>query len=377
MFRVTSGGQDRPDGEAGGGAPGAALYGEAAGGGSAAIDLRDDGAVIDLRGVDPVIDLTGDVIPVVGAGEAAVKDQQSPARPARRVPPRVSLAVLFVGTIWLMVLGAGAAALVVLAVLASVAFHEAAHLLAAQAVGVRAQEFFVGFGPRLWSMKKGGTEWGVKAIPAGGYVKLVHEQDAAPWRKAFIALAGPAANLVIALLLLVGVSVLGLLPTTSGTTAELPVGERVTAGADRFRDAALASVEPVIELPSTIVAMGRAIVVGNEVPSDSERLVSPIGIGRLADQASGAGWFQAIVLIAVVNLALGLFNLVPLPPLDGGRVLAAGLESVVGRVRRRRVNLMGKGFERIGLAVVVVLLVAGASAMVLDVMHPLGNPFAG
>ena len=169
----------------------------------------------------------------------------------------------------------------------------------------------------------------------------------------------------------------GALPTTTGTTADLGPVARATTAVDRFADAAVASVEPIIGLPSIIVSMGGAAVKGDDVPPDSERLVSPIGIGRLADDASGAGWAAALILVAVINLALGLFNLVPLPPLDGGRIAAAGLESVASRVRRRRVVLTGKGFERIGIVVVSILLVAGAAALVLDVLHPLADPFSG
>ena len=38
---------------------------------------------------------------------------------------------------------------------------------------MKATEFFLGFGPRLWSFKRGETEYGVKAIPAGGYVRII------------------------------------------------------------------------------------------------------------------------------------------------------------------------------------------------------------
>ncbi|QPL06228.1 MULTISPECIES: M50 family metallopeptidase [Actinomyces] len=55
----------------------------------------------------------------------------------------------------------------------SVALHELGHMLPAKAFGVKVPEYFIGFGPRLWSFRRGGTEYGVKAIWLGGYVRLL------------------------------------------------------------------------------------------------------------------------------------------------------------------------------------------------------------
>ncbi len=61
----------------------------------------------------------------------------------------------------------------VLALLISVTLHEGGHFLTARRYGAKATQFFVGFGPTLWSRQTGETEWGVKAIPAGGFVRIV------------------------------------------------------------------------------------------------------------------------------------------------------------------------------------------------------------
>ncbi len=60
----------------------------------------------------------------------------------------------------------------VLVLLFVVVLHEAGHFLTAKAFKIKVEEFFVGFGPRLWSFRRGETEYGVKAIPAGGYVRI-------------------------------------------------------------------------------------------------------------------------------------------------------------------------------------------------------------
>ncbi|MGQ0468078.1 MAG: M50 family metallopeptidase [Sporichthyaceae bacterium] len=59
----------------------------------------------------------------------------------------------------------------------SIAIHEFGHLLTAKAYGMKATEYFIGFGPKLWSFRRGETEYGFKAIPAGGYVKIVGMTD--------------------------------------------------------------------------------------------------------------------------------------------------------------------------------------------------------
>jgi membrane-associated protease RseP (regulator of RpoE activity) len=68
--------------------------------------------------------------------------------------------------------GAGDVFLVILAVVLMVLLHEAGHFATAKWSHMKVSEFFVGFGPRLWSVRRGETEYGIKAIPAGGYVKI-------------------------------------------------------------------------------------------------------------------------------------------------------------------------------------------------------------
>ena len=60
----------------------------------------------------------------------------------------------------------------VVALLASVMVHEFGHYITAKRYGMRVTEFFLGFGTRIWSTTRGETEFGLKAIPAGGYCKI-------------------------------------------------------------------------------------------------------------------------------------------------------------------------------------------------------------
>jgi membrane-associated protease RseP (regulator of RpoE activity) len=105
---------------------------------------------------------------------------------------------------------------VVLAIVAMIMLHELGHFVAAKASGMKVTEYFLGFGPRLWSVRRGETEYGVKAIPAGGYVKITgmtmleevessdeprsYRQASFP-RRIAVAVAGSATHMVIALVL--------------------------------------------------------------------------------------------------------------------------------------------------------------------------------
>src|SRR5690606_30045952 len=61
----------------------------------------------------------------------------------------------------------------VVGLVVSIALHEVGHLVPAKRFGVKVTEYFVGFGPTLWSRRRGETEYGVKAVPLGGYVRMV------------------------------------------------------------------------------------------------------------------------------------------------------------------------------------------------------------
>ena len=109
--------------------------------------------------------------------------------------------------------------LMVVAIATFIMVHEAGHFIAARLTGMKATEFFLGFGPKIWSFQRGETEYGVKAIPLGGYVRIIgmnplEEVDPDDvgrtyreqvfWKKAFVVLSGVVLNFVMAFLLLFG-----------------------------------------------------------------------------------------------------------------------------------------------------------------------------
>ena len=121
----------------------------------------------------------------------------------------------------------------VLALLVSVVLHEGGHFVTAKLFGMKATQFFVGFGPTLWSRQRGETEYGIKAIPAGGFVKIVgmteleelaegeDDDKRAFWRfpagkRAIVLVAGSTMHVILAIVL-VFVSLL-LVPTASSAS---------------------------------------------------------------------------------------------------------------------------------------------------------------
>ena len=62
--------------------------------------------------------------------------------------------------------------ILVVVLLASIGLHELGHMVPAKKFGVRVGQYMIGFGPTVWSRRRGETEYGLKAIPLGGYVRL-------------------------------------------------------------------------------------------------------------------------------------------------------------------------------------------------------------
>jgi regulator of sigma E protease len=331
--------------------------------------------------------------------------------------------------------------------------HEGGHYAAAKATGMRVERFFLFFGPTLWSFKRGETEYGVKVIPLGGYVKISgmnpeenvppeHEDRAyyrqSVWKRIVVVVAGPAVNIVLAFAILFFVYFVNaqqieqkVVKVNSGSPAAkiLQPGDRILAidgktypGLDqearieRFRkqvdshecagkqvDGCLAAtpvalrisrdgqVQTVAVRPEYSKASKRALI-GFEYgtrPEDigastaatravdsiwlvtektasifsrifeaeqRKQLSGPVGITDVANQTIDRSAAESFLLLALVSLSLGLINLLPILPLDGGHIFWALVEKLRGRPASLRV------VERatvIGFALVMVLMVIG------------------
>jgi membrane-associated protease RseP (regulator of RpoE activity) len=136
----------------------------------------------------------------------------SPARVAQLLVALALITAVFVAVGW------GYLLLFIAILIAIVMLHELGHFVTAKRAGMKVTEYFVGFGPRLWSVRRGETEYGVKAIPAGGYVRITGftaleevapEDEARAYRqqpfhqRIIVASAGSAMHFLIAFVLAV------------------------------------------------------------------------------------------------------------------------------------------------------------------------------
>jgi regulator of sigma E protease len=307
--------------------------------------------------------------------------------------------------------------------------HEAGHFFAAKWTGMRVEKFFLFFGPKIWSVRRGETEYGVASIPAGGYVKIsgMNPDDVLPegeehrgyyempvWKRIVVIGAGPAVNIVLAFAILFVVFLTSSVTPTQKVEAVFPKtpaagllepGDRIVAvdgrrfpGLDtedrveRFReqvdthpcsggqrdgclaatpvrltverDGALETVSARPEYDAgaerTLVGFGfgagprdvsaeeaadtsvgymweittkTLTVFANLLDAEQRKEVSGVvGTSAVANEVVNEfGATEGLILLAVVSLSLGLINLFPFLPLDGGHIFWSLVEKVRGR----------------------------------------------
>lgn len=382
---------------------------------------------------------------------------------------------------------------------ATIALHEAGHLTVAKLCGMRVRRYFIGFGPKLWSFRRGHTEYGVAAVPLGGFCDIAgmtNQDDVTPeeaphamrfkpwWQRIAVLLGGIAVNLLLGFLILYLMAVTSGIPNThadrtavvgefSCVSDQLPDGtlEECT-GSSPAREAGLEegdrvlsvngeAVSTFLELRDAIAAVpGQTVVLGVErgnedleisieVPEviryssdgeattagaigvvsapiqDAVRSYGPVsalgatasysgellkatveGIAQLPSRvpsvvasifgaersqdspmsvvgASRVGgelvenslWSMFWMMLASLNYFLALFNLIPLPPFDGGHVAVVFWEKIRDAFRRLRGLPPGGPADYTRLlpltyAMAAVLMALGVVFIVADVVNP-------
>jgi membrane-associated protease RseP (regulator of RpoE activity) len=383
--------------------------------------------------------------------------------------------------------------IVIVAIIAMVMLHELGHFATAKWSGMKVTEYFLGFGPRLWSFRRGETEYGVKALPLGGYVKIIGmsnleevppEDEPRTYRekpfrnRLLVAVAGSAMHFILAVILVFAILV-GYGTAASGTVqvqglsswqgepvparlagiepGDLIVsidGHPVRADTDVSAVTSVSAGKPVVMVvrrdgvdrtvtltpvnghdaieggqpavaagkndgligvelgPETVpvgalTATGRSFTDVGEVMKESVVAVwqrfSPSGIAslfkqvtnsqaaqqasetgsrpesiygavRTATQGVQAGWPDFLEVLVVINVFIGMLNLLPMLPLDGGHVAVAVYE----RIRSRRGRPYHADVAKLTPFAYTFMLFLGfvvLSALYLDITHPIANPF--
>jgi membrane-associated protease RseP (regulator of RpoE activity) len=382
-------------------------------------------------------------------------------------------------------------ALFVLALMLAIFLHEGGHFTTAKLFGMKVERFFLGFGPTIWSFRRGETEYGIKALPLGGFCKIAgmspYENDGnfleedrsandgatpAPperqfrnkpaWQRSIVLAAGSITHFLVAILLTWMVLVaIGIgtgqatttidrtVPLTAGAaspaqTGGLEGGDQIVAVAGRpvnsfdelraalsdkggkritieyVRDGERRSTtvvaasqdgrgflgfQPTEEtrrigvlaaIPESVELFWRTTVdtvkgLGGFVTGLADRMSGPqaapsgggggggavsggpvgiVGITRLAGQAvANNQWAIFIAILIQLNIVVGVFNLLPLPPMDGG-YLAFVLWQVV---TRREVDL--RKVVPVAALIVGLLVMLTVGLVWLDITNPVPYPF--
>ena len=325
-----------------------------------------------------------------------------------------------------------------------IVIHEAGHFFAAKLARVKVLEFGIGFPPRLWGLRKGETVYSINAVPLGGFVKMLGEEDPSePGSLAgkstavrfLVMAAGPFMNLLMAVVLFsalfvipqdvpVGdVSVVDVLPDSpaaqagvlpgdiileaNGRTLDndvdlryqiaLSLGQEMTWLVQRDREQVPLTLVPRVNPPEGAGATGisvatrnvayekrsealwRAPMLGlqrtghvlvlikNEITKwisggAAPEVTGPVGMAHVFGEVAQVDGFRLVDrvittlnLAAVISLSLGIFNLLPIPALDGGRILFVAIEWVR---RGKRISPQKEGLVHlVGFAVLIMVAI--------------------
>ena len=201
--------------------------------------------------------------------------------------------------------------------------HEFGHLIAAKFSKIPIERFSVGFGPKLWSFKKGRTEYRLSAFPVAGYV-LPEIKDFEDFyrtpasRRIAFALGGPAANIILSIICLAVLNI-------------------ITTGFSFYG----IFIQPFVQLINITSQFLSALPALFSSPS---QLSGVVGIVAIGGQFVSAGLSSILQFAVIININLALLNLLPLPPLDGGKILFCLLEKIHRPLTRLRLPVMVAGW---------------------------------
>lgn len=201
--------------------------------------------------------------------------------------------------------------------------HELGHLIAAKLSNIPIELFSIGFGPKLWSFEKGQTEYRLSALPIAGYVlpRIKNEDDffqIAPSRRIVFALGGPLANVILAVICLALLNVL-----TTGFS---------------FYAILIYPFVQFIKITSQFLSVLPGLF------SKPGQLAGVIGIVAMGGQFVAGDFLKILQFSIMLNINLAILNLLPILPLDGGKIVFCLLERIHRSLLKLRLPLTVTGW---------------------------------
>lgn len=188
-----------------------------------------------------------------------------------------------------------------------VLIHESGHFFIAKLCKVKVNEFAIGFGPTIWSRQGKSTKYALRLIPLGGFVSMEGEDkrstkegsfsEASILKRIAIVLAGGIVNIIFAILIFWCLSAY----YVGFQNAFYNVGFFIKN-----------MYEGIVQ-----IFTGKVTI---------DQMMGPVGISNVVSQTSGFADF--IYILSVISLSLGVTNLLPFPPLDGGKVVLLIIEGI-------------------------------------------------
>lgn len=186
--------------------------------------------------------------------------------------------------------------------------HEGGHFITAKLCNIKVNQFAIGFGPEIISKEKGETKYALRAIPLGGFVSMEGEEESSSDERAFnkasilkrilIVIAGAMVNIIFGLIVYFLLAII--------ISGKFDAACKATWG---FSEALVESVKMLFT---------------GQVGADD--LTGPVGISELVSKTSGIK--EYLYVMSVISVSLGITNLLPIPALDGGKILLLIIEGI-------------------------------------------------